>query len=197
MILADERIASGAGSWNFDYVPGRGLQRGGWGEKGRVHAGSGGRQAMARQRGIPARNGQTRTGQRRSASSESVLIRPSLYLPVLVFVLALALLMVSRQAAIVRVGYQIDQLKNQVTVAKAERDSLQLEVTRLQSLDRIEKVATSRLGMVRPQEARAFTPKTAPPQDVAVRSNGLWERITSYLAGKLAGLRKVEAREIR
>lgn len=141
-----------------------------------------------------------RTAERgtRPAQAAAPSLRPNrVILPLLIFILGLALFMAWRQTTIVRVGYEIDRLKAQVALARAERDRLQLEVTRLESLDRIEKVATERLGMVRPVQARAYVPAPSMPQQVGLRQPGWWEKLTSYLAGKLAGLKKAEAREVR
>jgi len=134
----------------------------------------------------------------RPAQAAAPSLRPNrVILPLLIFILGLALFMAWRQTTIVRVGYEIDRLKNQVALARAERDRLQLEVTRLESLDRIEKVATERLGMVRPLQARAYVPVPSTPPQVGLRQPGWWEKLTSYLAGKLAGLKKAEAKEVR
>ncbi|NPV26570.1 MAG: septum formation initiator family protein [Firmicutes bacterium] len=52
----------------------------------------------------------------------------------------------------VRLGYQVVALQNEIASIKKENAYLELEVARLKSLDRIEQVATTRLGMVKPQE---------------------------------------------
>ncbi len=52
----------------------------------------------------------------------------------------------------VRLGYQVVALQNEIATMKKENAYLELEVARLKSLDRIEQVATTRLGMVKPQD---------------------------------------------
>lgn len=47
-------------------------------------------------------------------------------------------------------NYQITQLKRDIVAKKVENDQLQLEIDKLQSVSRIESIATNQLGMVKP-----------------------------------------------
>lgn len=51
---------------------------------------------------------------------------------------------------IVRSGYQLVQMKKQVAALEKENDTLHLEIVKLKSPERIERIATKTLGMVQP-----------------------------------------------
>lgn len=62
----------------------------------------------------------------------------------------MGLLLAGRYAQIASTGYQIVKLKKQLTTVQNESDQLEIQVEKLQALDRIEKVAVERLGMQKP-----------------------------------------------
>ncbi|MHB1127120.1 MAG: cell division protein FtsL [Bacillota bacterium] len=49
-------------------------------------------------------------------------------------------------------GIQIDQMEQDISSLQSTKERLQLEIARLQSLDRVEKVATNQLGMQPPTD---------------------------------------------
>lgn len=52
---------------------------------------------------------------------------------------------------VVRSGYQLVQIKKELTVVDRSNEILKLEVARLKTPDRIQKIATEQLGLVLPQ----------------------------------------------
>lgn len=86
-----------------------------------------------------------------------------LYLAV-AFLLAVALSWSNSTTA--RLGYRIDELKAEITALRGENEKLGFELSGLQSASRIEREATERLGMVRPDYVRVsstFGPATGSP----------------------------------
>ncbi len=73
---------------------------------------------------------------------------PCFVLLVSVFLLCLALIYVN--ALTVSVGYQAEALRMQLTDLEQERQYLRSGLERVASLERVERVAVSELGMVRP-----------------------------------------------
>jgi len=71
---------------------------------------------------------------------------------VLVF-LCLAFLVASRYAEIAKTGYDILALKKQVQSLEVENQALQAKIDELSSLKNIEHLATTRLGMQKPELA--------------------------------------------
>ena len=102
----------------------------------------------------------------------------------------LALLITARQAEVARVGYQIVSLRKDLASHQAEYQRLDVEVARLQALDRIE-VAAQKLGMKRPTEVRlvyADEPAIARPAvPVTTAKTGLRQ----YLAQAAAAFARV------
>ncbi|MEW6243076.1 MAG: cell division protein FtsL [Bacillota bacterium] len=72
----------------------------------------------------------------------------------LVLVVFVALVITSRHATIAHLGYSIVSAREELRMLQAESQRLELEVARLQSLQRIESAAVTRLGMVKPAEIR-------------------------------------------
>jgi len=72
----------------------------------------------------------------------------------LVLVVFVALVITSRHATVAHLGYSIVSAREELRVLQAESQRLELEVARLQSLERIESAAVTRLGMVKPAEIR-------------------------------------------
>jgi cell division protein FtsL len=70
--------------------------------------------------------------------------------------LCLVFLFVWERVDMVRVGYQVERLKQEKTVLERERDQLRIRVSSLSAPDRIAKVATERLGMAPPQRGQVI-----------------------------------------
>ena len=81
--------------------------------------------------------------------------------------LCLVFLFVWERVDMVRVGYQVERLKQEKTVLERERDQLRIKVSALSAPNRVAKVATERLGMAPPQRGQVIVvqagPVIAPP----------------------------------
>ncbi len=67
-------------------------------------------------------------------------------------IIAGLLLYVGGKVMIMRLGYQIDALEREKQEMERENRSLRIEASSLTSPERIEELATKRLGMIRPSE---------------------------------------------
>jgi|SRR5690625_3752036 len=65
-------------------------------------------------------------------------------------VLACALMYVGQRTHLMTLSYQLDQLQDELKIAQREQAFLQLQIVEARSLERVEQLATGRLGMVRP-----------------------------------------------
>lgn len=65
-------------------------------------------------------------------------------------ILAAALLYVWQHVQVVRLGYEIEQLRETQAALVQENKALKLELGQLRSLKRVEEIARKRLGMVTP-----------------------------------------------
>lgn len=65
-------------------------------------------------------------------------------------ILSLALVYVGQRTYLMTLSYQLDAVERQLSTAWREHDFLELQIARAHSLGRVEQVATSKLGMVRP-----------------------------------------------
>lgn len=134
---------------------------------------------------------------------------------VYVFVVLVAFLMgiffTARYAQVAMQGYKINQLKEHLAAIQADNQRLQMEANRLASLDRIEKIAMSDLGMVKPEgvqfvavenvnslnntpvepENRAIKTAAVTNQDSKV--NPVLENLVKFLNEKKGQLEKAEA----
>lgn len=66
-------------------------------------------------------------------------------------VVGVAVVVTVRSEAIIRAGYELVQMKSQALSLQRENELLQLEIAKLRSPQRIQKIATVELGMVAPQ----------------------------------------------
>lgn len=74
----------------------------------------------------------------------------------------LLLLCVWERVDIVRVGYQIEQLKKQKVQLQRERDELRVKVSSITAPERIARAATEKLGMGPPEQGQVVLVKVAP-----------------------------------
>lgn len=88
--------------------------------------------------------------------------------------LALAFLIVAREAHISRLGYRIVELKDLVAETTGEVQSLEMEIARLEELGRVEVVA-AQLGLSRPVETRVALVDQPPSPPAASQSIVLTE----------------------
>lgn len=75
---------------------------------------------------------------------------PALLGLVAMMVLVLALVYVGQRTYLMTLSYRFDAIERQLSEAMREQRFLELEIARAQSLDRVEQLATAKLGMVRP-----------------------------------------------
>ena len=97
------------------------------------------------------------------------------YLGAIALPLAALLFYFWQGVQVIRVGYEIDQLSRGYQVLQNERNRLAMELSSLESLDTVEKLAKKDLGMVFPaldqvvvvreSTVRAAPPSTPPPPD--------------------------------
>ncbi|MGQ9498036.1 MAG: hypothetical protein ACUVRC_08060 [Desulfotomaculales bacterium] len=71
----------------------------------------------------------------------------------LVFTFICGLILVFAHGQVAVIGYRLTNLQCEVAALAAENGTLEAALSELDSLDRVERVATSRLGMVRPGQA--------------------------------------------
>ena len=71
-------------------------------------------------------------------------------------VMSLLLLYVWERVDLVRVGYQVQQLKAKHRLLERENDELKVKVSALTSPERIARLATHRLGMGRPRPGQVI-----------------------------------------
>lgn len=76
--------------------------------------------------------------------------------------LCLVLLFVWERVDMVRVGYQVERLKQEKMVLERERDQLRIKVSTLSAPDRVAKVAAERLGMAPPQRGQVIVVQAGP-----------------------------------
>jgi cell division protein FtsL len=81
-----------------------------------------------------------------------------------VMVLTGALFYVWQHTRVVRLGYEIERLRETRTVLEQQHKSLRLEMGQLRSLRRVEEVARTRLGMVTPKPGQIILIPEAPIQ---------------------------------
>lgn len=77
-------------------------------------------------------------------------------------VLAGALVYVWQHTQVVRLGYEIERLRETRAALEQERKALRLEMGQLRSLRRVEAIARTRLGMVTPKPGQVVLIPEAP-----------------------------------
>jgi cell division protein FtsL len=73
-----------------------------------------------------------------------------------VLILAGALLYVWQHTTVVRLGYEVERLRERHAALVQEHKGLRLELGRLRSLRRVEEIARKRLGMVTPEPGQVI-----------------------------------------
>lgn len=74
-------------------------------------------------------------------------------LSLLVFTFICGLTLVFAHGQVAVIGYRLTNLQREVAALAAENGTLEAALSELESLDRVERVATVRLGMVKPAQA--------------------------------------------
>ncbi len=99
----------------------------------------------------------------------------------------------SRHARIVALSYKIESLQHEIASLQKENLRLELEIAKLQTPERIEKLAKTKLGMKEPEEVLLATlPKSSPTGEGKTESNEAeWKKKALLAARKFVG--KAEA----
>lgn len=140
----------------------------------------------------------------RSGTSRASAVR---FMGCVTLVFFLSLLLTARYHTIDRLGYEKAALERQVRELERQHQALSLEIARKSSLERIEAVALSDLGMVRSTAAVEIGPAAAPAAGVeedriAVLVFGTaaspeipwWQDIDSWLARIFSRVARAESR---
>jgi cell division protein FtsL len=82
------------------------------------------------------------------------------YVIIIIAVVLVNVLLICRHNIILQRGYELNRLQSELTAMQTENERLSLSIGQLESLDRIEEIAVSRLGMTRTAQLRlvAFQP---------------------------------------
>jgi len=94
----------------------------------------------------------TAARQKKVLKKQKALWQEKVVLIALVSFFAIAFIIAYYYTQLTIVGYQISQLEKDLALIKAEGQSLEANIDQLSSLERIEKTATTKLGMIRPPQ---------------------------------------------
>ncbi|KNZ70478.1 septum formation initiator [Thermincola ferriacetica] len=72
------------------------------------------------------------------------------YTGIMMIAFTVFLLLATKYAQIAATGYKIVEMKKQIKAMELQNQALEMKIAQLQSLERIEAVATEKLGMVKP-----------------------------------------------
>ena len=112
------------------------------------------------------------------------------YVIIILAVVLVNVLLVCRHNVILQRGYELKRLSNEFTAIQTENERLALSIGQLESLDRIEEIAVSRLGMTRTTQLRlvAFQPTqpadTDQPEVASDRRTPWFGRIAAAVRGE-------------
>ena len=95
-------------------------------------------------------------------------------------VLVLLLLYVWERVDVVQTGYRIERLKVQKVALERERDELRVTLSGLASPERIARVASDRLGLMRPEQGQVKVVKLDAPA-IPVRSSSSGLQLAKHL----------------
>ncbi len=95
-------------------------------------------------------------------------------------VMALLLLYVWERVDLVQVGYRIQQLKAERNALAREQDELRVRISRLTSPERLARVATEQLGMVRPIPGQVILVSRGAGRPAAASSNEGMVRVAQH-----------------
>jgi cell division protein FtsL len=105
---------------------------------------------------------------------------------------ALAMLYTYQTTRIISLGYQADTMQSSVSDMQSENNQLELEVAELQTPERVEQIATTKLGMQEPQDfiIASFSPEQVSPQEPQAKAKApasswtgahLWARLLAAI----------------
>ena len=86
--------------------------------------------------------------------SKNTLIVFGLFLMLVILVTSVIIFYISNNIVLTELGYKLIKLENDKIALEEENKKLELTVETLSALDRIEKIASNHLGMIRPKEVK-------------------------------------------
>ncbi len=96
-------------------------------------------------------------------------------------VMALLLLYVWERVDLVQVGYRIQQLKAERNALVREQDELRVRISRLTSPERLARVATEQLGMIRPIPGQVILVSLEADRPAAASSSEGMVRVAQHI----------------
>jgi len=102
------------------------------------------------------------------AAGANVAVRKCAVLTLVVLAgFALAMLYTYQTTRIISLGYQADKMQSSISDLQSQNNQMELEVAELQTPERVEQIATTKLGMQDPQDfmVASFSPGQVSPQE--------------------------------
>lgn len=107
--------------------------------------------------------------------SKNALIGLRLFLVLVIFITFVVVFYISSNIILTELGYKLIKLEDDRITLEEENKKLELTVETLSALDRIAKIASTRLGMIRPKEVRFIalnpTPEINSRNNIGTLSN--------------------------
>jgi len=111
--------------------------------------------------------------------SKNALIVFGSFLMLVILVTSVVIFYISNNIVLTELGYKLIKLENVKIALEEENKKLELTVETLSALDRIEKIASNHLGMIRPKEVKFIAlnpiPKVNSGNDIGAISNNYEE----------------------
>lgn len=111
--------------------------------------------------------------------SKNALIVFGSFLMLVILITSVVIFYISNNIILTELGYKLIKLENDKIALVEENKKLELTVETLSALDRIEKIACSQLGMIRPKEVKFIAlnpiPKVNSGDDIGAISNNYEE----------------------
>lgn len=111
--------------------------------------------------------------------SKNTLIVFGSFLILVILVTSVIIFYISNNIVLTELGYKLIKLENVKIALEGENKKLELTVETLSALDRIEKIASNHLGMIRPKEVKFIAlnpiPKVNSGNDIGAISNNYEE----------------------
>ncbi len=87
------------------------------------------------------------------------------YLMIVLLAFVIGIVIAARYTQLSVAGYGLNKINKELTLLQKENQQLSVELNHLKSLERIEEIATTKLGMVPPQRVQFVTMTAAVDQD--------------------------------
>ena len=110
--------------------------------------------------------------------------------------LTLSLAYVAQRAHIMNLGYQLENIENLMADARREQEFIKLNIVKAQSLDRIERVAITELGMTRPSDKHIIVmqpPYESQPEEATDTTKGFLALAADWVSNHWPRITAVEA----